>query len=259
MPFDINYIEKGSIEKPALIFLHGIGGDSHSWDFQLESFSDEYRTISWDMPGYGKSKTVNPMTFEKLSDSLLNLMDYLRIEQAHLVGHSMGGMVAQQAMAVSEARFKSATLSATSPAFGKPDGDFQKNFIKARLQPLEDGLTMGDLAKKQVPNMVGDKPDPRGLDLAFTSMSRVSPDTFTASMHCLVTFDRRDNLNSIKIPTLLVSGDRDTNAPAPMMEKMASKIPGSTYVCIAGAGHLSNMERPGEFDLVLRNFLQNIK
>ena len=259
MAFDVNYIEKGPTKRPALIFLHGIGGDSHSWDFQLESFSDEYRTIAWDMPGYGKSKTISPMTFEKLSDSLLNLMDYLKIEHAHLVGHSMGGMIAQQTIAVSEARFKSATLSATSPAFGKPDGDFQKHFIKARLKPLEDGLTMVDLASKQVPSMVGDKPDPRGLDLAYTSMSQVSPEAFTASMHCLVTFDRRDNLNSIKIPTLLISGDKDTNAPAPMMEKMASKISGSTYVCIAGAGHLANMERPGEFDLVLRNFLQNIK
>ena len=259
MAFDVNYIEKGPTKRPALIFLHGIGGDSHSWDFQLESFSDEYRTIAWDMPGYGKSKTISPMTFEKLSDSLLNLMDYLKIEHAHLVGHSMGGMIAQQTIAVSEARFKSATLSATSPAFGKPDGDFQKHFIKARLKPLEDGLTMVDLASKQVPSMVGDKPDPRGLHLAYTSMSQVSPEAFTASMHCLVTFDRRDNLNSIKIPTLLISGDKDTNAPAPMMEKMASKISGSTYVCIAGAGHLANMERPGEFDLVLRNFLQNIK
>ncbi|MGY9001521.1 MAG: hypothetical protein ACKVIK_16520, partial [Rhodospirillales bacterium] len=77
-------------------------------------------------------------------------------------------------------------LSATSPAFGKPDGEFQQNFIKARLKPLEDGLTMEDLAKKQVPNMVGDKPNPRGLDLAYTSMSKVSHETFTASMHCLV-------------------------------------------------------------------------
>jgi 3-oxoadipate enol-lactonase len=186
-------------------------------------------------------------------------MDHLKIEQAHLIGHSMGGMVAQQAIATNENRFKTATLSATSPAFGKPDGEFQKNFIKARLKPIEDGLSMEDLAKKQVPNMVGYKPDPRGLDLAYTSMSKVSPEAFTASMHCLVEFDRRDNLSLIKIPTLLVSGEKDTNAPAPMMEKMASKIPGSTYVCMTGTGHLSNMERPKEFDLVLKKFIQNIK
>ena len=259
MPFDVNHIENGPTNGEALIFLHGIGGDCHSWDLQLESFSDNYRAIAWDMPGYGASTTINPMTFANLSNSLFRLMDHLKIEQAHLIGHSMGGMVAQQAIATYENRFKTATLSATSPAFGKPDGEFQKNFIKARLKPLEDGLSMEDLAKKQVPNMVGYKPDPRGLDLAYTSMSKVSPEAFTASMHCLVEFDRRDNLSLIKIPTLLVSGEKDTNAPAPMMEKMASKIPGSTYVCMTGTGHLSNMERPKEFDLVLKKFIQNIK
>ncbi len=259
MSFEVNHLEKGSIDSEAVIFLHGVGGDSHSWDFQLESFSSEYRAIAWDMPGYGGSKPINPMTFENLSESLIGMMDHLKINRAHLVGHSMGGMVAQQAIAMSEDRFKSAILSATSPAFGKPDGDFQQNFIKARLKPLEDGITMEDLAKKQVPNMVGDEPNPRGLDLAYTSMSKVSIETFTASIHCLVKFDRRDNLGSIKIPTLLIAGEKDTNAPAPMMEKMASKIPGSTYMCMAGTGHLSNMEKPEKFDLILKNFIQNIR
>jgi 3-oxoadipate enol-lactonase len=259
MPFNVSHIEKGPRDGEALIFLHGIGGDCHSWDFQLESFSDDYRAIAWDMPGYGNSTSINPMTFENLSNSLFKLIDHLKIEQAHIIGHSMGGMIAQQAIATSENRFKTATLSATSPAFGKSDGEFQKNFIKARIKPLEDGLTMEDLAKIQVPNMIGDKPNPEGLDLAYTSMSKVNPEAFKASMHCLVEFDRRDNLSLIKIPTLLVSGERDTNAPPPMMKKMASKIPGSTYFCMTGTGHLSNMERPEEFNLVLRKFIQTIK
>ena len=259
MPFDINHIEKGPTNGEILIFLHGIGGDCHSWDFQLENLSDEYRVIAWDMPGYGISKPINPMTFPNLSNSLFKLMDHLEIEQAHLIGHSMGGMIAQQAIASSENRAKTVTLSATSPAFGKPDGNFQKNFIKARLKPLEEGLTMESLAKIQVPNMVGDEPNPAGLKLAYASMSQVRPETFAASMHCLVEFDRRDNLGLIKIPTLLISGEKDTNAPAPMMKKMASKIPGSTYVCMTGTGHLSNMEKPEEFNLILRNFIQSTR
>jgi 3-oxoadipate enol-lactonase len=257
MPFSVNYIDQGPTDGTAIIFLHGIGGDSHSWDFQLENFSNDYRTIAWDMPGYGGSPLIDPMTFESLSDSLIRMMDHLKIKQTHLVGHSMGGMVAQQAIATSPDRFKSLILSATSPAFGKADGDFQKQFVAARLKPLEDGLAMKDLAKKQVPAMVGDNPNPKGLALAYESMSKVSPETFIASMHCLVTFDRRDNLSLIDLPTLLVAGEKDTNAPAPMMEKMASKIRNSSYVCIAGAGHLSNMERPEEFDVIIRNFIKN--
>ena len=258
MENNINFIIEGSPNKEPIIFLHGIGGDSHSWDFQLEYFSKEYRAVAWDMPGYGSSKLQKDMTFEYLSESLLNMMDRLEIEKCHLVGHSMGGMVAQQAIAADSNRFKSLILSATSPAFGKPDGDFQKKFISARLKPLDDGLSMARLAKKQVPTMIGDEPNSKGVEIALKSMSNLSKETYVASMHCLVTFDRRDNLGLINLPTLLIAGEKDKNAPAPMMEKMGTKISNAEYVCIPGAGHLANMERPEQFNNIIYNFIANI-
>jgi 3-oxoadipate enol-lactonase len=77
-------------------------------------------------------------------------------------------------------------------------------------------------------------------------------------MHCLVTFDRRDNLGLINLPTLLIAGEKDKNAPAPMMEKMGTKISDAEYVCIPGAGHLANMERPEQFNNIIYNFIANI-
>jgi len=77
-------------------------------------------------------------------------------------------------------------------------------------------------------------------------------------MQCLVTFDRRGNLPNIAMPTLLIAGENDTNAPAPMMEKMASKIPGAQYVCIPGAGHLANLERPDEFNRIVGDFIGGV-
>ena len=88
MPFNVNHIEKGPTNGEAVIFLHGIGGDCHSWDFQLESFSDEYRAIAWDMPGYGSSTSINPMTFENLSNSLFRLMDYLKGQLVGMTSNS---------------------------------------------------------------------------------------------------------------------------------------------------------------------------
>ena len=249
---------KGSTNKEPIIFLHGIGGDSHSWDFQLEEFSKDFKTISWDMPGYGRSKLEKEMTFEYLGESLIAMLDRLEIDKCHLVGHSMGGMVAQQAIATNSDRFKSVILSATSPAFGRPNGDFQKNFILARLKPLEAGLTMADLAEKQVPTMIGDEPNSKGVEIALKSMSNLSKETYVASMHCLVTFDRRDNLSLINLPTLLIAGEKDKNAPAPVMEKMGTKISNAEYVCISGAGHLANMERPKKFNNIIYNFIANI-
>jgi len=74
-------------------------------------------------------------------------------------------------------------------------------------------------------------------------------------VQALVGFDLRHALKSIRIPTLVLSGSRDNNAPAPMMAKMATYVPGAGYVDIAGAGHLVNLEQPDKFNAALDKFL----
>jgi 3-oxoadipate enol-lactonase len=75
-------------------------------------------------------------------------------------------------------------------------------------------------------------------------------------MLALLGFDQRDALKRIAVPTLVLSGSKDNNAPAPMMAKMASYIPSATYVELEGAGHLVNLERPGIFNAALDQFLK---
>ncbi len=87
-----HHLEQGSGE--AVVFLHGIGGDAGCWQPQLDHFGKRRRAIAWDMPGYGRSALLDPMTFPALADALLRLLDSLKIERAHIVGHSVGGMVA---------------------------------------------------------------------------------------------------------------------------------------------------------------------
>ena len=164
-------------------------------------------------------------------------------------------MVAQEAAAKFPERFHTLILSATSPAFGRADGDFQKEFVAARIEPLEKGLTMAELAENMAPNLMGAKPDLKGLELATKVMSTVSSETYCSAMRCLVTFDRRDALANYRMPILVLAGEVDENAPAPMMEKMASKIPGAEYICIPGVGHLANMEQPVTFNNVIAEFL----
>ncbi|HEX7006478.1 MAG TPA: alpha/beta hydrolase, partial [Alphaproteobacteria bacterium] len=175
-----------------VVFLHGVGGDRHSWAPQLEVFSRRFRAVAWDAPGYGASAPLQPMTFPGLAASLLALLDDLEVDKAHLVGQSFGGMIAQEFAATYPARVRSLVLAATSPAFGRRDGDFQKRFIADRLAPLDAGRSMAELAEGIIGALVGDDPDPDGRKAAVASMSRVSPDTYRASMLCIVGFDRRD-------------------------------------------------------------------
>ncbi len=245
-------------EGEVILFLHGVGGGACGWMPQINSFSMNYRAAAWNMPGYGGSPLMGAMSFPELADSLEALLDDRGWEKVHLVGHSMGGMVAQEFAVDRQDRLLSLTLSATSPAFGKPDGDFQKKFVEARLAPLANGATMADLATELVETMMSEDADPNGRQLAFDCMADVAADTYRAAVECIVTFEQRANLPNISVPTLVLAGETDTNAPAPMMEKMAAKIPGARYICLPSLGHLANLEDPQAFDAALSDFLNSV-
>lgn len=244
----------------AVLFLHGIGGAAAVWQPQIEALqgNPRWRPVAWDMPGYGGSATIDPLSFPALADSALALLDALGCDQAVWVGHSLGGMIAQEAAASRPERVAALVLSGTSPAFGPPDGEWQQQFVADRLRPLDEGLTMADLAPRMVAGMIGDAPDPAGIARAEAAMAAVTEATYRASVHLLPGFDRRAALPGLTMPTLLIAGEKDGNAPAPMMEKMAGKIPGARYVCLAGAGHLANLERPVAFSTALLDFLSRL-
>lgn len=256
MSFSVAHTEKGSGE--ALVFLHGVGGDAASWEFQLDAFADDYRAIAWDMPGYGRSAPIDPVIFPAFAEALVRLFDHLDINKAHVVGHSIGGMVLQEAVALYPDRFLSLVLSATSPAFGNPTGDFQKKFVEDRLRPLDEGQTMADLAEAAIPMMVSDGADPKGVATAIASMAATDPDVYRATIKCLVTFERRASLGDIAVPTLALAGEFDRNSPAPMVAKMASKISNCKYVCMPGIGHLANQEKPDQYNAAIREFLTSL-
>jgi 3-oxoadipate enol-lactonase len=173
-----------------------------------------------------------------------------------LVGHSIGGMIVQQLLAKSPCIARAVVLAQTSPAFGKPDGDWQKAFIEARLGPLDRGETLASLAPSLVRELAGDSPDIPGMDLARDCMASVPEATYRATMLSMLGFDQRNSLKNIAVPTLLLSGSKDKNAPAPMMAKMATYIPQAKYVELEGVGHLANLERPGAFNAALDSFLK---
>src|SRR5690606_26516631 len=121
-------------------------------------------------------------------------------------------------------------LCGTSPAFGKPGGDWQRAFIAQRTAPLDNGRSMAEMAHDLVPKMTGPEAEPEGIATAIACMSQVSPATYRHALKALVTFDRKAALPDIQVPTLLLASEFDRNAPPVVMQKMAQAIPHSTYV-----------------------------
>jgi 3-oxoadipate enol-lactonase len=250
------YEAAGDPGMPPLVFLHGIGGAARAWRGQLEAFGNRYRKIAWDMPGYGSSAPLRTVSIATLAESLQEFLQQVGATRAILVGHSIGGMIVQQLLAKNPHIACAVVLAQTSPAFGKPDGDWQKSFIDARLGPLDRGQTMVSLAPKLVKELVGDNPDPGGMELARDCMASIPEATYRSTMLALLGFDKRSALKDIAVPTLVLSGSKDNNAPAPMMAKMARYIPSATYVELEGVGHLANLERPEAFNAALASFLK---
>jgi len=251
-----SYKAAGDPASPPLVFLHGIGGAARSWRGQLNFFGDRFRAIAWDMPGYGGSAPLAKCSIAALADALQDFLQQIGVTKPVLVGHSIGGMIVQQLLAKNHHIAGAVVLAQTSPAFGKPDGDWQKTFIEARLGPLDRGETLVSLAPSLVKELVGEDPDVGGMELARDCMASVPEATYRATMHALMGFDLRHALKDIAVPTLVLSGSRDRNALAPMMAKMASYIPLATYVELEGVGHLVNLERPATFNATLDQFLK---
>jgi 3-oxoadipate enol-lactonase len=196
------------------------------------------------------------VSISALADALQDFLLQVGATNPILVGHSIGGMIVQQLLSKSPDIAGAIVLAQTSPAFGKPDGDWQKSFIDARLGPLDRGETLASLAPSLVRELVGDDPDASGIQLARDCMAAVPEATYRATMLALMGFDLRHALKNIAVPTLVLSGSKDNNAPAPMMAKMASYIPSARYVEIEGAGHLVNLERAEAFNAALDQFLE---
>jgi len=237
-----------------LLFLHGVGGGHAAWDRQIPYFTARgHRALAWDQPGYGGAPLVEPYDLDQVAAALKRQIGN---EPVVLVGHSMGGFVAQEAYARFPALIGGLALCFTSAAFGGAGSDFARQFVAARVAPLEQGKSMAEIAARLMPSMRGSRSDPAGLALAERIMAGIPPETYRKAVHLLTTFDRRAELAAIRVPTLLIAGSDDRVAPAAVMERMAQKVPDAEYVLLEGCGHLGPMDQPDLFNETLAGFLE---
>ena len=252
----IEYLIAGE-DAPGLpiLFLHGLGGDASNWQPQLDELGALHRCIAWTMPGYGTSAPLIQPSFVALAAAAVDLLDGLGCETACVVGLSLGGYVAQQLVLDHPDRVERLVLCATTSAFGKPGSSFNEEFLASRLAPLDLGETPATMASQVVRDLVGPAPH-GGAELnAVASMQRITPDAYRQALKTLVTWDARDAVASIATRTLCIAGADDATAPVRAMQRLADAIPNATLEVLVDCGHLLNLERPREFNHILRAFL----
>ncbi|MET0277266.1 MAG: alpha/beta hydrolase [Pseudorhodoplanes sp.] len=245
--------------RPGVVFIHGVGGSAAAWQWQVASFAAAgYSPLAVDLPGYGGRPPIQHTDFEQLSQDVEAQIAKARLVRPVLVGHSLGGFVAQTMMRRKPQGYQAVVLAGTSPAFGRPEGDFQRKFVEERLAPLRSGATMPQLAAEMINGIMALGADPEGRKIAIASMGAVPPQTYQACVEAIVTFEERANLGQIDVPVLCLVGEFDRQAPAPMMQRMAQKIPGAKFVILPGLGHMPNLENRAAFDAAVLDYLGEV-
>ena len=250
-----NFSEQGTGDT-AVFLLHGVGGGHQAWSQTLPALAaHRYRAIAWDAPGYGGSALIEPYTTVELARSLHQLIVHVGARRNVVLGHSMGGLIAQEAFALAPRNIHGLILFATSPAFGKPGGDWQRQFLQSRFAPLDAGAGMAGLAPELVRGMFAPGASQADMGAAVALMGGVPEATYRAALSAIVSFNQLGNLPNINVPTLCLACELDKNAAPLVMEKMAARIAGAQYACLPGVGHLGNMEQPEAFNTAVLKFL----
>lgn len=246
-----------------VLFLHGLGGAARQFHAQLAHLAPRHRAprfhaIAWDMPGYGRSAPLPLVTMDALAAALAGFIAALNLDRPVLVGHSFGGMLAQRLLAGAPRVARALVLAQTSAAFGGRDPAWAETFVATRLAPLDAGHSMADLAPILVADMVGQGADPAGIATAIDTLAHTPPATYRDTVLAMRGFDERVALPRIAIPTLVLAGTHDAQAPAPAMQRMAAAIGTAARYIEIGTGHLAHLERPGAVNAALDAFLAEL-
>ncbi len=245
----------------AVLLLHGVGGGRAIWSDAASGTARTvaaagFRVYAVDLPGYGDSAGLQAVDLDGFVAAVRALIGHAAAKRTVLLGHSMGGMVAQELAARVPQAVQGLVLACTSALFGKADGAWQQQFLAERLAPLDAGLGMPGMADALVPGLVSPTA-PQGVrQIAREVMARVPEPTYRAALRAIAGFDRRAALAQIAVPTLFLAAEHDRTAPPEVMQRMAARVPGSEYVCLAQAGHIANVEAPAAFNAAVVNFLQ---
>ena len=239
---------------PPVLFLHGLGGSATAWEPQLADLDDTFRCIAWDLPGYGDSDPIVPLTFAAIADAVVRLLDELAIDRADVVGLSFGGQQALHLALDHPDRVRRLVLADTSARFGD-DGTDVAQWKRLRLDPLDAGATPAEMAPAVIDAIAAPGFTGRERERTIAAFARIPPDGLRAAVECLPTHDVSDRLGEITAPTLVVVGELDEETPVAYAEALVAGIPHAELRVIAGAGHLTPAEAPDEFSTLVREFL----
>ena len=233
--------------EPAILFLHGVGSTKEVWRPQLDHFRDRNTAIAIDYPGYGESELREGATRDDYARAAFAALDAMGRRRAHICGLSLGGVVAIAMHALAPDRCRSLILADSFAVH--PDG----RAIYERSLAASDDLRA--LAEARVDVLLAQPADPAVRTEVVETMAHIDPAAYRIGAEAVWLADQRDRAAAISVPTLVICGTEDKVTPPALSRELAGLIPGARYAEIAGAGHISNLEKPHEFNRLVEDFI----
>ncbi|MBE7417554.1 MAG: alpha/beta fold hydrolase [Ideonella sp.] len=252
---DLHYECTG--EGPPLLLIHGLGSSTRDWEHQVPHFARRYRVICADMRGHGRShKPPGPYSIARFAADTAVLLQALKTGPAHVVGISMGGMIAFQLAVDAPELVRSLAIVNSGPEL-VPRG------WKMRLQIMQRRLILRWIGMRKLGVVLSERLLP-GPELAVQRKTFVErwaendPRAYRDAFDALIGWSVADRIGEIRCPTLVVAADQDYT-PVAAKQAYVQKMPDAELVVIPDARHAVTAERPEAFNTMLTRFLERVE
>jgi 3-oxoadipate enol-lactonase len=247
----------GEEGRPWVVLLNSLATDQTMWEPQVPALAERYRVLRYDMRGHGRSTAPPPpYSLDDLVDDLVAVLAACDAREAHAVGLSLGGVVAAQAALRRPEALSSVTICDSRvdmPAeFHRAIDDRNRLVRETGMEAVVEFFVARWFTAATLATAT------ETIDGVRRMIRATSVAGFTGCAEALKGAHVLDRLAEITLPALFLVGTEDAAVPGPVMIDQQQRVLGSRYVEISGAGHLSNLERPAEFNAALLGFLNSL-
>ncbi len=235
-----------------VVMVHGYLGGSAQWSDLTTALGDRFRVITLDLPGFGRaSDHAAPSTIAGFAEHVIADLDRRGIERCVLVGHSMGGMIAQEVASRIPHRLDRLVLYGTGPLGSMPQ----------RFEPLEVSLDrlqqdgVAQTARRIAATWLVQGEAHPGFEVLSGIGAQADGEAARTSLQAMAGWDGRESLSRLTMPSLVIWGDRDRSYRWPQVEYLWSHLSKASLAVIPNASHAAHVEKPEMFRLILEDFL----
>ena len=250
----VHSVRTGKRGAPLVVLVHAVGVDLTYWGDQIEMLQASYDVVAYDLPGHGGSaKPAKNFGFTDAVETLTKVITDADAGPAHIVGLSVGGMIAQNLALARPALVRSLTLVDTTSTF--PDAVRTAFHDRARLTRAEG---MGAVLKQTLERwftegFIQRRPDV--IDRVTRTLLADDPEIHAGMWEMIATLDTAPRLANLNTPTLVMVGEHDPSTPVAASRAIAERIPGSVLRIVPGASHMAPLEKPTLVNDILQGFL----